>query len=189
MLGAVSESVVGAPVIRAYGVQARPRHRVTRIDEAKSAQTQGPDQGGDRRYSSGELTTALANSAVIVIGVLLGVDGRLTAGRLIGFLFLVTLFVQPVQVATEVLNEAQNAIAGLRRVLGVLDTPTDVADPVPGLRAAARARWRSSFEHVVVRLPRRARRAARRRPRDRAAEPGRHRRARPAAARPRSPSC
>ena len=36
---------------------------------------------------------------------------------------------QPVQVATEVLNEAQNAVAGMRRVLGVLDTPTDVADP------------------------------------------------------------
>ena len=40
-----------------------------------------------------------------------------------------TLFVQPVQIATEVLNEAQNAVAGWRRVLGVLDTPTDVADP------------------------------------------------------------
>jgi ABC-type multidrug transport system fused ATPase/permease subunit len=37
--------------------------------------------------------------------------------------------VQPVQIATEVLNEAQNAIAGWRRVLDVLDTPTDVADP------------------------------------------------------------
>jgi putative ABC transport system ATP-binding protein len=36
-----------------------------------------------------------------------------------------------VQIATEVLNEAQNAVAGLRRVLGVLDTPSDVADPGP----------------------------------------------------------
>ena len=36
------------------------------------------------------------------------------------------------QLATEVLNEAQNAVAGLRRVLAVLDTPTDVADPQPG---------------------------------------------------------
>ena len=33
------------------------------------------------------------------------------------------------QIGTEVLNEAQNAIAGWRRVLGVLDTPADVADP------------------------------------------------------------
>ena len=32
-----------------------------------------------------------------------------------------TLFIQPVQIATEVLNEAQNAIAGWRRVLDVLD--------------------------------------------------------------------
>jgi ATP-binding cassette, subfamily B, bacterial len=30
-----------------------------------------------------------------------------------------------------VLNEAQNAVAGLRRVLGVLDTPPDVVDPGP----------------------------------------------------------
>ena len=40
-----------------------------------------------------------------------------------------TLFVQPVQIATEVLNEAQNAIAGWRRVLDVLGTPPDVVDP------------------------------------------------------------
>ncbi|HEY7173584.1 MAG TPA: ABC transporter ATP-binding protein, partial [Micromonosporaceae bacterium] len=50
-------------------------------------------------------------------------------GQLTAFLFLVTLFVQPVQIATEVLNEAQNAIAGFRRVLDVLETPPDVADP------------------------------------------------------------
>ncbi len=31
------------------------------------------------------------------------------------------------------LNEAQNAIAGWRRVLGVLDTPADVADPPDGV--------------------------------------------------------
>src|SRR6185437_10877117 len=58
-----------------------------------------------------------------------GVDGQLSEGKLIAFLFLVTLFVAPVQAATEVLNEAQNAIAGWRRVIEVLDLPTDVADP------------------------------------------------------------
>jgi ATP-binding cassette subfamily B protein len=38
-----------------------------------------------------------------------------------------------VQVGTEVLNEAQNAIAGWRRVLGVIDTEPDVADPESGV--------------------------------------------------------
>jgi ATP-binding cassette subfamily B protein len=47
----------------------------------------------------------------------------------VGFLFVVTLFVQPVQTAAEMLGEAQNAVAGWRRVLGVLDMPADVPDP------------------------------------------------------------
>ena len=133
MLGAVSESVVGAPVIRAYGAQGRTAQRIDdAVERTKKAQTRAQTISATT-FCSGELTTALANSACIVIGILLAVDGHLTVGRLIGFLFLVTLFVQPVQVATEVLNEAQNAIAGMRRVLGVLDTPTDVADPEPGL--------------------------------------------------------
>jgi ATP-binding cassette subfamily B protein len=129
MLGAIGESVVGAQVIRAYAVQRRTAERVdTTVDATRAAQTRAQAISA-LTFSAGELTAALATGAVIVVGVLLGVDGQITTGRLVGFLFLVTLFVQPVQVATEVLNEAQNAIAGLRRVLGVLDTPSDVADP------------------------------------------------------------
>jgi ATP-binding cassette subfamily B protein len=134
MLGAVAESVVGAQVIRAYGVQARTAERIDGAVEAtRVAQTRA--QGiSALTFSAGELTAAFATGAVIVVGVLLGVDGDISVGQLVGFLFLVTLFVQPVQLATEVLNEAQNAIAGLRRVLGVLDTPSDVADPEQGRR-------------------------------------------------------
>jgi putative ABC transport system ATP-binding protein len=47
----------------------------------------------------------------------------------VAFLFLVTLFVAPVQTASEVLNEAQNAVAGFRRVLDVIDAEADVRDP------------------------------------------------------------
>jgi putative ABC transport system ATP-binding protein len=152
LLGAISESVVGAPVIRAYGAQARTAQRddeaVTRTRQAQvRAQTITATT-----FCSGELTTAMANSAVIVIGVLLAIDGQLTVGRLIGFLFLVTLFVQPVQVATEVLNEAQNAIAGMRRVLGVLDTPTDIADPAPGLVLPV-GPVSVTFDHVTFAYP------------------------------------
>ena len=129
MLGAVAESVVGAQVIRAYGVQGRTAQRIdTAVEATRTAQTRAQAISA-LTFSAGELTAALATGAVVVVGVLLGVDGGISTGRLVGFLFLVTLFVQPVQVATEVLNEAQNAVAGLRRVLGVLDTPSDVADP------------------------------------------------------------
>ena len=85
-------------------------------------------------FSVGELAAGLALAAVVIVGVRLGVGGELTVGQLTAFLFLVTLFVQPVQIATEVLNEAQNAIAGWRRVLDVLDISPDVADPGPAGR-------------------------------------------------------
>lgn len=132
LLGAVSESVVGAQVIRAHGVQARTSGRVdAAVQSTRKAQTRAQVVAAGT-FSTGELVAALATGAVIVSGVLLGAGGGISVGELVGFLFLVTLFVQPVQVATEVLNEAQNAVAGMRRVLGILDTPTDVADPGAG---------------------------------------------------------
>ncbi|MDG4827034.1 ABC transporter ATP-binding protein [Asanoa sp. WMMD1127] len=129
LLAAVSESVVGAPVIRAYGVSERTRTRLnTAIDEHRVAQMRAL-RTSVTGFSSGELAAGLATAAVVVVGVQLGVGGTLSVGQLTAYLFLVTLFIQPVQIATEVLNEAQNAVAGWRRVLDVLDVSPDVADP------------------------------------------------------------
>ena len=152
LLGAISETVIGAPVIRAYGAQARTAQRIDEaVTKTRQAQTRAQTIAATT-FCSGEVTTALANSACIVVGILLATHGHLTVGRLIGFLFLVTLFVQPVQVATEVLNEAQNAIAGMRRVIGVLDTPTDIADPTPGL-SLPDGPVAVTFDHVTFAYP------------------------------------
>jgi putative ABC transport system ATP-binding protein len=98
------------------------------VDATRAAQTRAQGLIA-MTFPSSELVAALATSAVVVCGTLLGLGGHLSAGELIAFLFLVTLFVSPMQTATEVLNDAQNAIAGWRRVLSVLDTEPDVADP------------------------------------------------------------
>ena len=129
MLGAIGESVVGATVIRAYGVAGRTERRLdTAIEDLRQAQKRAL-RTSVLGFSTGELAAGVALAAVVAVGVLLGVDGGLTVGKLTAFLFLVTLFIQPVQIATEVLNEAQNAVAGWRRVLDVLDIEPDVADP------------------------------------------------------------
>ncbi|HEV2089131.1 MAG TPA: ABC transporter ATP-binding protein, partial [Cryptosporangiaceae bacterium] len=129
MLGAIAESVVAAPAIRAYGIQ---RRTAARLDEA--VQRYRIEQTRAQRvsvliFSTGELVAGVATAGIVVVGVLLGVGGNLTVGELTAFLFLIALFVQPVQIATEMLNEAQNAVAGWRRVLGILDIAPDVADP------------------------------------------------------------
>ncbi|SCL15919.1 ABC-type multidrug transport system, ATPase and permease component [Micromonospora nigra] len=129
LLGAIGESVVGAPVIRAYGIAGRTARR---LDEAIDGQRQAQQKAiriSILGSSVGELAAGLALAGVVALGVVLGADQTLTIGEVTAFLFLVTLFIQPVQIATEVLNEAQNAIAGWRRVLDVLDMAPDVADP------------------------------------------------------------
>jgi ATP-binding cassette, subfamily B, bacterial len=129
VLGAVSESVVGAPTVRAYGVRARTATRIdAAIDRQYRAQVDAQKVTA-AVFVTGEFVAALANAAVVVVGVLLGLAGDITAGTLIAFLFLVSLFVAPVQTASEVLNEAQNAVAGFRRVLDVIDTAPDIRDP------------------------------------------------------------
>jgi ATP-binding cassette subfamily B protein len=153
MLGAVSESVVGASTVRAYAIEERTGRRIdSAVDRHRRAATRAQALVAVT-FSTGEVVAGLANAAVVVAGVVLGVDGDLTLGELLAFLFLVTLFVGPVQVGTEVLNEAQNALAGWRRVLGVLDTPADVADPGSAGTALPRGPIDVRFEHVTFAYP------------------------------------
>jgi ATP-binding cassette, subfamily B, bacterial len=131
MLSAVSEPVVGAATVRSYAIEARTQDRIdTAIERAKQASTRA--QGLTAfSFSLGGVSAGLANAGVLIVGVLLGVDGDITPGKVLAFAFLVTLFVGPVQIGTQVLTDAQNAIAGWRRVIGILDTPADVVDPGP----------------------------------------------------------
>ncbi|MDP9240233.1 MAG: ABC transporter ATP-binding protein/permease [Actinomycetota bacterium] len=156
MLGGIAESVVGAQVIRAHAIEGRTGERIDLAVDANFRAQVRAQRISVLTFSAGEIVAGLANSAVVIVGVLLGIGGHLTAGQLTAFLFLVTLFVQPVQIATEVLNEAQNAIAGWRRVLGVLDTPPDVADPAisgGGGRDLPPGPLSARFEHVGFAYP------------------------------------
>ncbi len=153
MLGAISESVVGAEVVRAYSIEDRTQDRIdTAVDRHRMAATRAQKLVA-MSFSTGEVVAGIANATVVVVGVLLGLAGEITLGALLAFLFLVTLFVGPVQVGTEVLNEAQNAVAGWRRVLGVLDTPADVADPGPAGVALPRGPIEVRFDQVSYAYP------------------------------------
>jgi putative ABC transport system ATP-binding protein len=153
MLGAVSESVVGAQTVRAYAVEDRT---ATRIDGAIDRHYRSAVKAQTTTalvFTLGELVAALTNAAVVVAGVLLGIGGHLTAGELVAFLFLVTLFIAPVQIATEALSEAQNALASFRRVLDVVDTEPDVADPGENARRLPPGPLAVRFEAVTFRYP------------------------------------
>ncbi len=153
MLAAVSESVVGAAVIRAYAAERRTAERVDKaVNANRAAQTRAQTIVGFV-FPLTEIVAAVAIAGIVLLGVRLGLSGDISQGRLVAFLFLVTLFVSPLQTATEVLNEAQNAVAGWRRILGVLDTPPDVADPGPKGVELPRGPISVAFEDVDFAYP------------------------------------
>ncbi|MBK8757547.1 MAG: ABC transporter ATP-binding protein [Actinomycetales bacterium] len=129
LLGAIAEAVVGASTIRAYAVQARTAARIDVAIEAHRAAAVGAQVRAVVAFTAGQFVSGLTTAIVLVVGTWMAVDGRLTLGELLAFLFLVNLFTMPVQQATEILNELQNAVAGWRRVIGIIDTPADIADP------------------------------------------------------------
>jgi ATP-binding cassette, subfamily B, bacterial len=155
MLGAIAESVVAAPVIRAYGVERRTAERVDAAIDGHASAYMSATRVSSVMFSLGEVFAAIAVAGVVVAGVLLGVDSGLSEGRLIAFLFLVSLFVQPVQLSTEILNEAQSAVAGWRRVLDILDVVPDVADPARDghVTALPEGALGARFEAVGFRYP------------------------------------
>src|SRR5688500_19396454 len=94
VLGAIAESVVGAPTVRAYGVRARTANRIDGAIGRHYRASVDAQKVTAAVFVSGEFVAAVANAAVVVVGVLLGLAGELSAGPLVAFLFLVTLFVE-----------------------------------------------------------------------------------------------
>lgn len=134
MLGSVAEVVSGAATIRAYEAGPPLEERVEQTVAARARAHIRASLIGAFLFPSGEIFSVFTVSAVIGVGVWRGPDSGLTAGALIGFIFLTYRFLEPIAEFTEVLDQTQTAVAGLRRVLAVLDLPIGpppATDPVP----------------------------------------------------------
>jgi putative ABC transport system ATP-binding protein len=133
LLTAVTETVMGAPVIRAYEAEAVTRERtVGAIADHRAAMIRAARMSA-ALFPSGELFSVFTVAAVLVVGIWLGPARGLSAGELVAFVFLVNLFLQPVAEFTDIVDQTQTAVAGWRRILDLLDTEIDLPDPVPGV--------------------------------------------------------
>ena len=128
----VSEAVTGSAVVRAYGLEDRTRRR---LRTAMTDQYRAHLRAGlffALLFPLGDVFSSVALAAVAVIGSLNAGTLGISSGELIAFLFLVNLLMTPVSELSEVFDQTQTAIAGWRKILGVLDVPVDVEDIDPG---------------------------------------------------------
>jgi ATP-binding cassette subfamily B protein len=129
MLSAVSELVTGAETIRAYGAGAMFARRTKETVKRRSdAQIRGGIIGAFL-FPLGEVFSVVTIATIVAVGVATGPASGMTAGALVGFVFLTYRYLEPIAEFTEVLDQTQTAVAGLRRVLGVLDIPAGPPPP------------------------------------------------------------
>ena len=131
-LSEVAELVGGAPVVHAYGLEARTRRRLDRAIQRQYRAQMRAAQWFALMFPLADLFGALTLAAVVTVGATQGPEWGLGLGELIGFVFLVNLLLTPISELSEILDQTQTAIAGWRKILGVLATPLDVAEPADG---------------------------------------------------------
>lgn len=133
MLSLISETVSGVETLQAYDAVEPALFRVEEATAKRSKTSIRAGVIGAFLFPSGEVFSVFTVAAVVGIGVWRGEDAGLSAGALVGFMFLTYRFLEPIAEFTEVIDQTQTAVAGLRRVLGILDTPIGpppATDPV-----------------------------------------------------------
>lgn len=131
-LAVTGEAISGLETVRAYGMEAVVKDRVDgTLDQQFSAEVRTAILASSL-FSSAELFAGTLTALVVGVGVVYGDSWGISAGALVAFLFLVNLLIDPIQRLVETIDQAQSAGAGLRKILGIMDTAIAIPDPVDG---------------------------------------------------------
>jgi putative ABC transport system ATP-binding protein len=138
-LAEVSETVTGAALIQSYGLEARARRRLRATIDRQYRAYLASARYFAAMFPLGDLFGAFAMAGAIAVGVTWGPGWGLDVGVVVAFTFLINLLLIPIAELSEILDQTQTALAGWRKVLGVLATPLDVPEPVAGRELPAGA--------------------------------------------------
>jgi ATP-binding cassette subfamily B protein len=133
MLSEVSESVMGAGVVRAYGLDEQTDVRVKRsIHRRYHAQVHAHLRAATM-FPIAVVFWGIALAVIVIVATAFGPEWGLTFGRTAAFLFLADLFLHPFVDLPEIYSQTQTAISGWRKVLEVLEQPIEIVEPAPGI--------------------------------------------------------
>jgi ATP-binding cassette subfamily B protein len=131
-LAEVSETVTGAALVQAYGLEGRARARLGAAIDRQFRAYMSSARYFAAMFPLGDVFGAFAMAGAIAVGVTWGPGWGLDVGVLVAFMFLINLLLMPIAELSEIIDQTQTALAGWRKVLGVLATPLDVPEPEDG---------------------------------------------------------
>jgi ATP-binding cassette subfamily B protein len=133
LMSEVSESVMGAAVVRAYGLEEQTDRRVKRAIDERYRATIVAHWRSAALFPIATFFYAIAVSVIVALGAFYGPEWGLTFGRVSAFIFLSDVFLHVFTDLPEIYADTQTAIAGWRKILTVLDLPIEIVEPDPGV--------------------------------------------------------
>ena len=133
LMSEVSETVMGAAVVRAYGLEDETDRRVKRAIDERYRATIVAHWRSAALFPIATFFYAIAVSTIVALGASFGPDWGLTFGRVSAFIFLSDIFLHVFTDLPEVYSETQTAIAGWRKILTVIDLPIEIVEPEEGI--------------------------------------------------------
>jgi ABC-type multidrug transport system fused ATPase/permease subunit len=98
-------------------------------------------------HPSVEFLTSLGTVIVVGFGGYLAYKSELTVSEIVGFLLYLALFYAPITGIAQLLESAQQSLAGAERVIEILDTPQSVKDS-PTAKSIGQVKGQITFENV-----------------------------------------
>lgn len=128
MVGRANETIIGAGTVRAYGIGARAEQRVGEAVDARYRAGIKRNRFQAMVFSTGDFFGSLAIAVAFAVGVWQRENWGLSGGTLVAVLFLITLLNEPTGELGETTDRTQEAIAGWRKILQLLDMPVDIVE-------------------------------------------------------------
>jgi len=98
-------------------------------------------------HPSVEFITSIGSVIVVGFGGFLALKNQLSVSDIVAFLLYLALFYAPITGLAQLLESAQQALAGAERVIEILDAPQSITDS-PGAQPIEKAEGRIAFDHV-----------------------------------------
>lgn len=132
VVGDLAENIAGMKVIQAFAQEDASQARFDGVNRANRDANVAAMSLSFFFLPTVEFLGMVATAIVLWFGGRAVINEQVTLGVLVAFLAYVTRFFQPIQDLSQLYTTMQQAMAGGERVLGLLDTEPDVADPADG---------------------------------------------------------
>ena len=144
----LQETLSGVRIVRAFGQERRHTTRFAELNDEHREANMRTVYLNASYFPAVELLSAVATAAILIYGGNQVIDGAVSIGVLVSFVFYLQSFFDPIQSLSQLYTTYQAGMAALDKIFELLDEEPDIADR-PDALELPRLRGEIEFDDVT----------------------------------------